>query len=207
MRQIGALAMENCDRVVEEQSPIATCSRPMLTTLLREMKKGDTLVVWGFERLACSLADLNDVIAKLSARGITLHALRENFISTHPDSTPMRNMLRHLVEFNTFIAQERAVLSKVARDKPPLKLNPRRKMSDRDMQMISALIDEKISKASIAKKFGISEHKLNQSLRVTQDTGDTGEVILRPRRNPALRQRLRAVSSAPARSSSDYPSD
>jgi len=62
--------MENCDRVVEEQSSHATKERPALATLLAEMKHGDTLVVWGFERLAYSVSDLNDTIAALHTRRI-----------------------------------------------------------------------------------------------------------------------------------------
>lgn len=192
IKQIAALAMENCDRVVEEQSSHAMKERPVLTALLADMNEGDTLVVWGFERISFSLTDLNALITSLHARGITLHSLRERFISTHQDAAPMLTMLRHLLQHKAFIDSERSVNVQKAIKTKGVKVGGERKLSDRDMQMIFALIDEKIPKAHIAKKFDISKKNLNKALR---DPRYMGEVILRPRRNPALKQRLKAVDA------------
>jgi DNA invertase Pin-like site-specific DNA recombinase len=199
IKQIAALAMENCDRVVEEQSPHATKERPELATLLAEMKQGDTLVVWGFERLAYSFSDLNETIAALHARGITLHSLREKFISTHPDAAAMLRMLRHLVDLKTFIDGERGALIAAGQKANRVRFGGNRKLSDRDMQMILALIDNKIPKVQIAKKFGISQQALSRSLR---DPRYRSEVILRPRRNKALKERLH-TKDAPTSPSND----
>lgn len=188
IKQITALAVESCDRVVEEQSSHAAKKRPEFDTLLAEMQKGDTLVIWGFERLAFSLTDLSAIITSLHARGITLHSLREKFISTHQNAATMLTMLNHLVQHKAFIDSERSVNVQKAIKTKGVKVGGERKLSDRDMQMIFALIDEGIHKNAIAEKFEISEKNLNKALR---DPRYMGEVILRPRRNPNLKQRLK----------------
>lgn len=165
IKQVAALAIENCDRVVEEQSSHAAKKRPELAALLTEMQKGDTLVIWGFERLAFSLTDLNAIITSLHERGVTLHSLKEKFISTHQDAAPMLAMLRHLVQHKAFVDSERSVNVQTAIKRKGVKVGGERKLSDRDMQMVFALIDENIPKVQIAAKFEISEKNLNKALR------------------------------------------
>lgn len=188
MHQVAALAVENCDRVVEECSTYATKERPTLDKLLTEMKSGDTLVVWGFERLACSIPDLCEIITRLHDHGIVLRSVRDKFISTHPDARPMLKMLRQVTEFKTFIDSERSALAKSVMKEKGITNGSTRKLSDRDMRMIFALIDDKVPKTKIAKQFNVSTKTLHQTLR---DPRYMGEVILRPRRNPALKERLK----------------
>lgn len=203
IRQIAALAMENCDRVVEEQLPHLVKKRPELETLLKQMQFGDTLVVWGFERIACSALDLKELIAKLNKRGITLHSIKEKFVSSSERAAPMLDMLNSLVNLRALVhAEHSAVVQKTIKEKG-IKIGVERKLSDRDMQMIFALIDEGIHKNAIAKKFGISEKNLNKWLR---DPRYMGEVIQRPRRNPNLRQRLR-TKDAPVADDGQDPMD
>lgn len=200
MKQIAALAVENCDRVVEEDHPhLAKKRRPVLDALLNELHAGDTLVVWGFERIACSALDLQQLIGKLHTRGVTLHSIKEKFVSSNNAAAPMLDMLGHVVNLKTFIDAEHSSAVQTAIKAKGIKVGGERKLSDRDMQMIFALIDEGIHKNAIAKRFGISEKNLNKWLR---DPRYMGEVILRPRRNKALKQRLRGVD-APSASSRD----
>ncbi len=189
IKQITALAIENCDRVVEEHLPHLVKKRPELDTLLKEMQFGDTLVVWGFERISCSALDLKELIGKLHKRGITLKSIKEKFVSSSECAAPMLDMLAAVANMKTFIDSEHSAVVQKSNKEKGVKVGGERKLSDRDMQMIFALIDEKIPKVQIAKKFGISGQNLNKALR---DPRYMGEVILRPRRNPALRQRLKA---------------
>ncbi len=189
IRQIAALALENCDRVVEEHLPHLVKKRPELDALLKEMQSGDTLVVWGFERIACSALDLKELITKLHKRGITLQSIKEKFVSTSESAAPMLDMLASIATMKTFIDSEHSAVVQTSIKAKGIKIGGERKLSDRDMQMIFALIEDKIPKVQIAKKFDISEKNLNKALR---DPRYMGEVILRPRRNPTLRQRLKA---------------
>lgn len=199
MQQIAALAVENCDRVVEEVSPFAAKDRPELENLMTEMAHGDTLVVWGFERIACSVPDLHNIIGRLHERGITLHALKEKFISNAPEAEPMLRMLGHVAEFKSFNDSERSTAAQRVKKDKGIRNPSTRKLTDRDMQMIFALIEEGIPKTDIAKKFNVSEKTLFKTLR---DPRFAGEVIMRPRRNPALKERLKDAKaskhSAPA---------
>lgn len=174
--------------MVQEESLYAAKKRPVLDKLLTEMQPGDTLVVWGFERIACSLGDLMDLIERLRKRGIVLHALREGFLSSSEHGDTVLKTIGSIAAFKTFIDAEKSILSQEAIKARGIKVGGERKLSDRDMQMVFALIDEGIHKNAIAEKFGISEKNLNKWLR---DPRYMGEVIMRPRRNKALKQRLR----------------
>jgi DNA invertase Pin-like site-specific DNA recombinase len=178
--QLAALSGQKCDRMVEEHLPHLVKKRPALEALLPEMKEGDTLVVWGFERIAVSAKDLRELIAKLHKRGITLHSLKENFVSTSDRASLMMSMLHAVVEAKVFVdAEHSAVVQKTMKAKGP-QISPHRKLWDRDIQMILALLEQKIPKYQIAKKFGISEKNLNKRLR---DPRYMNEVVFRQRKS------------------------
>ena len=191
--QMAALSAQKCDRVVEEHLPHLVKKRPALDALLAEMKEGDTLVVWGFERIAVSAKDLRELIAKLHKRGITLHSLKEDFVSTSDRAALMMEMLNAVVEAKVFVdAEHSAVVQKTMKTKGP-QISPHRKLWDRDIQMILALLEQKIPKYQIAKKFGISEKNLNKRLR---DPRYLNEAVFRTRR-PVSAKRQEVINAQP----------
>ena len=111
IRQVAALSLQDCDRIVEEASLHAAKKRPALDALIKEMQPCDTLVVWGFERIACSLGDLKDLLERLHKRGIILQSLKEGFLSSGDDASRVLAMLNALVDFKAFVDAERSVVA------------------------------------------------------------------------------------------------
>lgn len=78
--------------------------RPMLHALLRDLRAGDFVVIWKFDRLSRSLADLLELIRLFHRRGASFRSLTES-IDT---STPMGEFFLHIL--GSFAQFERAMI-------------------------------------------------------------------------------------------------
>lgn len=76
--QRDALTAAGCTKIFTETASGAERNRPRLKAAIRMMKSGDTLVVWRFDRLARTLAQLLQTEDKLRAGGMGLRSLTEN---------------------------------------------------------------------------------------------------------------------------------
>ena len=79
--QIAVLREAGCVRIYTEYASGTQRSRAELEQALVELKAGDTLVVWKFDRLGRSLQHLIDTVSLLGKRGIQLRSVTEQ--STH----------------------------------------------------------------------------------------------------------------------------
>src|SRR6476646_1995222 len=75
--QIDELRAAGCTTVLEEHASGADRSRPVLARLLREIRKGETLVVVRLDRLARSVSHLLAVIEQLEAKGAHFRSLND----------------------------------------------------------------------------------------------------------------------------------
>ena len=76
--QIEALKAAGCDVIRKEKaSGTSTKGRTELATILDFIREGDTLVVTRIDRLARSIADLQDIVRTLKARGAALRATEQ----------------------------------------------------------------------------------------------------------------------------------
>jgi DNA invertase Pin-like site-specific DNA recombinase len=76
--QIQALKAAKCDVIRKEKaSGTTTKGRAELATILDFIREGDMLVVTRIDRLARSIADLQDIVRTLKARGAALRATEQ----------------------------------------------------------------------------------------------------------------------------------
>ena len=76
--QREALKAAGCTLIREEKATGTTTNgRTELTQLLEFIRKGDVLVVTRIDRLARSIADLQDIVRTLKAKGATLKATEQ----------------------------------------------------------------------------------------------------------------------------------
>ena len=80
--QLDELRTAGCDAVREEHASGADRTRPVLASLLREIRPGETLVVVRLDRLARSVSHLLDVIEQLEAKGAHFRSLRDPIDTT-----------------------------------------------------------------------------------------------------------------------------
>jgi len=108
LMQRTALERAGCTRIVErELSSVSEEWRRERDTILADLKPGDTLVVYKFDRLGRSLTDLVTVIEGLVKRGVIVKSLTEGLdLSTAGGRFAFRT-LASAAEFERELIQER----------------------------------------------------------------------------------------------------
>jgi DNA invertase Pin-like site-specific DNA recombinase len=106
--QIEALTAAGCDPIRhEKRSGTSRADRTELDTLLAFLRKGDTLVVTRIDRLARSVADLQDVVRELKAKGAHLKATEQPIDTSTAAGKAFLDMLGVFAEFETNLRRER----------------------------------------------------------------------------------------------------
>ena len=106
--QIAALKAAGCDPIRhEKRSGTSRADRTELDTLLAFLRKGDTLVVTRIDRLARSVADLQDVVRELKAKGAHLKATEQPIDTSTAAGKAFLDMLGVFAEFETNLRRER----------------------------------------------------------------------------------------------------
>lgn len=84
-----------------------TLKRDGLNRVLKVMRKGDTLVVWRFDRLARNARDLLKVTDDLTAQGIEFRSLKEGVDTATPAGKLMLTMIAAMAQFESDVNSER----------------------------------------------------------------------------------------------------
>ena len=74
--QIDALKNAGCEKLYEDKISSSKQNRPGLTDALKDLRPGDTLVVWKLDRLGRSLRDLIELINDLQSKNIMFRSIR-----------------------------------------------------------------------------------------------------------------------------------
>jgi DNA invertase Pin-like site-specific DNA recombinase len=107
--------------------------RPGLTTMLKALRKGDTLLVWKLDRLGRNLRHLVNVVHDLEVRGVALRVLTGHgaaIDTTTPTGKLVFGIFAALAEFERELISERTragLASARARGRnggPPFKMTP-----------------------------------------------------------------------------------
>ncbi len=109
-RQLDQVAV---DRVFTDYASGKDVDRPQLAHLLAFVRPGDTVVVHSLDRLARNLADLRQLVARLTAQGVRVEFVHEQLTFTGDDS-PMAHLM--LSVMGAFAEFERAPLRERQRE-------------------------------------------------------------------------------------------
>ena len=106
--QYEALESTGCRMIrAEKVSGTSVQGRQELRTLLDFIRDGDELVVTRVDRLARSVADLQDIIRELKAKKATLRATGQPIDTSTPAGKAFLDMLGVFAEFETNLRRER----------------------------------------------------------------------------------------------------
>jgi DNA invertase Pin-like site-specific DNA recombinase len=106
--QEETLRQAGCEIVRSEKvSASSRNGRQELERLLEFVRAGDTLMVTRIDRLARSVADLQDIVRTLKARGVALKATEQPIDTSTAAGKAFLDMLGVFAEFETNLRRER----------------------------------------------------------------------------------------------------
>lgn len=158
------------NKMFEDKASGKDTNRPQLKAALEFCREGDTLICHSMDRLSRSLPDLLSLVKALNERGVAVQFVHENLTFTGDDS-PMAHLL--LSVMGACAAFERAMILERQREGIALavqrggvfrgrvnKLSPAKAQELRDR-----VASPGISKAQVAREFGISRETLYTYLK------------------------------------------
>jgi DNA invertase Pin-like site-specific DNA recombinase len=180
-QRIGYIRVSTLDQHVERQLEgievdktfIDTASgkdtnRPQLDLLMSFVRTGDTVIVHSMDRLARNLDDLRRIVHTLTGRGVRIEFVKEHLVFTGEDS-PLASLL--LSVMGAFAEFERALINERQREGIALAKQRgaykgrKKSLSQAAVTELRQRITTGISKAQVAREFGISRQTLYQYLR------------------------------------------
>ena len=151
--QLAALKAAGCDVIRKEKvSGSSTKGRTELSTVLDFLRKGDVLVVTRVDRLARSIADLQDIVRALKAKGAALKATEQPIDTSTAAGKAFLDMLGVFAEFETNLRRERQ-MEGIAKAKAAGVYKGRKPSIDPGA--VRKLRDEGMGPAAIAKRLKI----------------------------------------------------
>lgn len=102
------------ERTFTDKASGGSTERPALQDLIAFVRDGDTVVVWSIDRLARSLADLQDLVARFNGKGVSVDFVSERLsFSANADDPFARLQFQMMGAFAEF---ERALIRKRQRE-------------------------------------------------------------------------------------------
>lgn len=142
--------------------------RPKLEEMLRFVRKGDVVVVHSMDRLARNLDDLRRIVKNLTDRGIRVQFLKESLTFTGEDS-PMANLLLSMLgavaEFERSLIKERQREGIAVAKARGVYTGRKKTLSPEQVGQLKEKISLGLSKARVARDFGVSRETVYQYLK------------------------------------------
>ncbi|GAB3177576.1 recombinase family protein [Telluribacter humicola] len=105
--QEDQLRAAGCERIYTDKISGTVSDRSGLTELRKQLRRGDTLVVWRLDRLGRSLRDLIEWVTYLDAEGVALRSLHESIDTSTSTGKLVFHLFGALAEFERNLIQER----------------------------------------------------------------------------------------------------
>ena len=160
--QLRALEERGCVRIFTDRCSGKLASRPQLGAALDFLREGDVLVVWKFDRLARNLRHLIDLGVALEKRGCQLVSLTEAIDTTTPGGRLVFAVFGAMAEFEADLNRERVEESyRAAKAAGRRWGRPSPFHNPENVRVAKAMLaDRSISRAEVARRFGVSRNVL-----------------------------------------------
>jgi DNA invertase Pin-like site-specific DNA recombinase len=166
-RQLDGIAV---DKTFLDQASGKDAKRPQLELMLSFVRSGDTVIVHSMDRLARNLDDLRRIVQTLTGKGVRIEFVKEHLTFTGEDS-PMANLLLSVMgafaEFERSLIKERQLEGIAQAKKRGAFKGRKQSLSQGEVAAMHQRIASGMSKAQVAREFGISRQTLYQYLKTT----------------------------------------
>lgn len=107
--QVAALKEAGAERIFDEKISGSIRSRPALDRMLDQLRSGDVVLVSKYDRLARSLPDLLDIVAKIEEAGADFRSLAEDIDTTTPAGRLVFHVFASIAQFERERIRERTM--------------------------------------------------------------------------------------------------
>jgi DNA invertase Pin-like site-specific DNA recombinase len=165
--QIAALQAAGCTEIFTDHGLSgADFQRPGLLKALRQIKRGDMLVVWRLDRLGRSLVDLIQTVNGLSKRGCDFRSLTESIDTSSSGGRLLFHVMAAMAEFERAIISERTKAGMAAARARGARLGRRSSMTPEQTEAARLSIEIELTPvAEVAATYGVHPKTLARLLR------------------------------------------
>jgi DNA invertase Pin-like site-specific DNA recombinase len=158
--QLAALEACGCLQIYQESLSASAKKRPDLDAAIKELRPGDTLVVWRLDRLARSMRELYTRLDQVAEQGASFKSLTENFDFTTATGKLILGFIGLMAEFERQLTIERTTAGLQAARARGVDLGAPRRFKAKQRLMATKLLAErhktKMSFREIARRCGVS---------------------------------------------------
>jgi DNA invertase Pin-like site-specific DNA recombinase len=161
------------DKTFTDKASGKDMKRPQLELLMSFVRSGDTVVVHSMDRLARNLDDLRRIVHTLTGKGVRIKFVKEHLTFTGDDSPLSKLMLSVMGavhEFDRALIKERQREGITLAKKRGVFKGRKKSLSQAAVAQLRQRIAMGMSKAQVAREFGISRETLYQYVRESVDT-------------------------------------
>jgi DNA invertase Pin-like site-specific DNA recombinase len=154
--QIAELTGAGCAKVYREKASGAKTDRPELARVLRQLERGDVLIVTRLDRLARSTRDLLNVLDAISKAGAAFRSLKDTWAdTTTPHGKLMLTVLGGLAEFERSLIAARTDEGRKRAKARGVRFGRPRKLTAHQRQEALARLDAGETQADIARSYAV----------------------------------------------------
>jgi len=173
--QLDALAAEGYLKIYTDVATGTKSDRPQWNECLKDLRPGDTLIVWKIDRLGRNLRDLIDIVTSLQKRGVGVRSLTNGIVdTTTAHGALVFGVFALMAEYEAALIRERTQAGLAA-------ARARGRTGGRKPKMTSALIDKaqrmydarQFTMAEIAASCGVTPMTVYRNIHTAQRAAPT----------------------------------
>lgn len=166
--QLQKLALEQagCDLIFEESASGGKRDRPVLCSMLDDLRDGDLVLVWKIDRLSRSLQDILVFLEEIEERGACFQSLTEPMDTTTAAGRMVAQMIGVFAEFERSMIRERTKAGMRAAKKQGVHTGRPSSLTDDQIQELHDRIERQewtINEA--ARVFGVHRTTISRALK------------------------------------------
>lgn len=164
--QIIALRSAGCEKIFEDHGVSgAKEKRRGLNAVLRNLKRGDTLVVWRLDRLGRSIRHLIEIIGRLQKRGVEFRSITENIDTTSAGGRMIFHVIAAMAEFERSLISERTIAGMAAARERGQNFGRKPSLTAAQCQeAYQALYNDGQKPSEVAKRYRVHPRTLKRSI-------------------------------------------
>lgn len=160
--QEKTLKERGCERIYSEKISGGKRDRPELDKMLRELKRGDVVLVQKLDRLGRSLSHLMEMVNFFKEQGIGFRVLDGSMDTTTPQGSLVFHIMGAIAEFERGLISERTKDALAYKKSIGVKLGRRFVVDREKMGVLEGLKKEGKGRLEIMGEMGITHYKYYQ---------------------------------------------